>query len=67
MSRPFFLPLDDYRSFQVAHIWVIDPIKRVGWDCSDGNWTELNRFQAAGRPVYLDLSELFAQLDEAEA
>ncbi len=59
--------IEDYRRFGVKHIWIVDPVKRQGWDCSDGNWSVNNRFQLAGTPVYLDLDELFQRLDEAEA
>jgi Uma2 family endonuclease len=59
--------IEDYRAFQVPNIWIVDPIKRIGWDCSDGNWTRKERFEVAGSPIYLDLPELFKELDEAEA
>lgn len=59
--------IEDYCGFQVPSIWVVDPIKRLGWDCSDGNWTRKERFEVAGSPIYLDLSELFKELDAAEA
>jgi Uma2 family endonuclease len=59
--------IEDYRSFQIANIWIVDPIKRLGWDCSDGNWTRKDRFEIAGAPIYLDLNDLFKELDAAEA
>ena len=59
--------IDDYREFQVPNIWVVDPIKRLGWDCSDANWTRKERFEIAGSPIYLDLRDLFKELDAAEA
>jgi Uma2 family endonuclease len=59
--------IEDYRQFGVPHIWIVDPVKRRGWDCSDGNWTQKTRFEATGSPVYLDLDELFKELDAAEA
>jgi Uma2 family endonuclease len=59
--------IEDYRQFKVPHIWVIDPVKRSGWDCSDGNWLRKNRFEVAGAPIYLDLDDLFRELDAAEA
>jgi Uma2 family endonuclease len=59
--------IEDFRQFGVANIWIIDPAKRLGWDCSDGNWTAKSRFELAGAPVYLDLDELFRELDAAEA
>jgi Uma2 family endonuclease len=59
--------IEDYRRFQIPHIWVIDPAKRFGWDCSDGNWLRKSRFEVAGSPIYLDLDHLFRELDAAEA
>jgi Uma2 family endonuclease len=59
--------IDDYCAFQVPHIWVVDPLKRIGWDCSDSNWTRKDRFEVAGSGIYLDLHELFSELDVAEA
>lgn len=59
--------IEDYRQFGVSHIWIVDPALRRGWDCSDGNWMAKARFEIAGSPIYLDLAELFAELDAAEA
>jgi Uma2 family endonuclease len=58
--------IDDYRVFQIPNIWIIDPVKRIGWDCSDGNWTRKSRFEIPSSPLSLDLSELFQDLDSAE-
>jgi Uma2 family endonuclease len=59
--------IEDYRNFQVANIWTVDPIKRLGWDCSDGNWARKDRFEVAGTQIYLGLNDLFKELDAAEA
>ena len=59
--------IEDYRSFQVPNIWIVDPIKRIGWNCSDGNWTRKDRFEVASAEIYLDLHDLFKELDDAEA
>jgi Uma2 family endonuclease len=59
--------IEDYRHFGVRHIWIVDPVKRCGWDCSDGNWILKTRFELADSPAYLDLGELFQELDAAEA
>jgi Uma2 family endonuclease len=59
--------IDDYRQFGIGHIWVVDPIKRMGWNCSDGNWLRQSRFEISGSPIYLELEELFRELDAAEA
>jgi Uma2 family endonuclease len=59
--------IEDYRRFEVPHIWIVDPPRRIGWDCSDGNWIRKSLFEIGGSPIYLDLKELFYELDEAEA
>lgn len=59
--------IEDYRSFGVPHIWVVDPAQRIGWDCSDGNWIRRMRFEVSATPIYLDLNQLFRDLDAAEA
>jgi Uma2 family endonuclease len=59
--------IEDFRQFGVPHIWIVDPVKRHGWDCSDGNWMVKNRFELPNSPIYLDLGELFKELDAAEA
>lgn len=59
--------VEDYRRFAVPNIWAVDPVQRIGWDCSDGNWSRKHRFAVAGLPIYLDLEELFRDLDTAEA
>jgi Uma2 family endonuclease len=59
--------IEDFRQFGIPHIWIVDPAKRRGWNCSDGNWIVKNRFELADSPIYLDLEELFKELDKAEA
>lgn len=59
--------IEDYRRFQIPYIWVVDPAKRIGWDCSDGNWLRKDRFEVSDAPIYLDLLQLFRDLDAAEA
>jgi Uma2 family endonuclease len=56
----------DYIDFKVANIWVIDPKKRIGWDCTSGDWIRKNRFEIEASPIYLSLDELFRQVDANE-
>ena len=55
--------IDNYRAFGVPHIWIVDPIARAAWDASDGTWTRCARFEVSATEIYLDISELFSQLD----
>ncbi len=59
--------MSNFRSFGVPNLWVVDPETRSGWDLSDGNWVLKERFEVAGSPIYLSLSELFARIDEDNA
>lgn len=58
--------IEDFINFQVPNVWVIDPIRRIGWNCSDGNWIRQERFEVPGTPIYLSLGELFRRIDEEE-
>jgi Uma2 family endonuclease len=59
--------LNNFREFGVANLWVVDPQTRSGWDLSDGSWVRKERFEVAGSPIYLSLSELFQKIDEDNA
>jgi Uma2 family endonuclease len=59
--------LNNFRSFGVPNLWVVDPQTRLGWDCSDGNWVRTDRFEVANSPVYLSLPELFQKIEEDNA
>lgn len=54
--------LEDYRSMGVRNIWVLDPATRTGFDWSAG-WQERQRFEVAATPIYIDVRELFGNLD----
>jgi Uma2 family endonuclease len=56
----------DYIDFGVANIWVIDPKKRIGWDCTSGDWIRKHRFEVEASPIHLSLDELFRQVDANE-
>jgi Uma2 family endonuclease len=56
----------DYMDFGVANIWVIDPKKRIGWDCTNGDWIRKGRFEVEASAIYLSLDELFRQVDAKE-
>jgi len=59
--------MNNLREFGVPNLWVVDPATRSGWDLSDGNWVNKERFEVAGSPIYLSLPELFAKIDEDNA
>ena len=45
--------LADYIDFGVANIWFVDPRKRIGWDCTSGDWIRKHRFEVEASPIYL--------------
>jgi len=59
--------MNNFRSFGVPNLWVVDPETRSGWDLSDGNWVRKERLEVANSPIYLSLPELFAQIDQDNA
>jgi Uma2 family endonuclease len=58
--------IDDYVDFGIPKIWIIDPKKRIGWDCTTGDWIRKDRFAVKPSPIYLALDELFRQVDANE-
>jgi Uma2 family endonuclease len=53
----------DYREMGVRHIWVVDPQSRGGYDCSSGSWIETTSFNVENSPITVDLSIIFAELE----
>ena len=56
--------IQNYIEFGVPNVWVVDPRKREGWNCGDGNWIRAERFEVQDSPIYLSLNELFRKIDE---
>jgi Uma2 family endonuclease len=54
--------LDDYRAMGVASIWVIDPMRRKAYDCSQDIWQPVDRLVATP-PVDIPLDPLWKKLD----
>lgn len=56
--------LDDYRSMDIANIWVIDPMRRKAYDCSHGGWQPTDRLLIRDCPVDIPLDPLWKKLHE---
>jgi Uma2 family endonuclease len=56
--------LDDYRAMGVANIWVIDPMRRQAYDCSQGGWQPVDRLAIANSPVEIPLDPLWKKLQQ---
>jgi Uma2 family endonuclease len=58
---------DEYRTFGIEHVWVIDPYARVAY-CGTGSGLELVRsgeLTIPGTPIRIVPEDLFAELDRA--
>ena len=57
--------VDDYRSFGIAHISVLDPVKRGAYVCTSGDFREPENKQltVTRSAIRIPLAELFAELD----
>lgn len=52
----------DYWAMGVETVWIIDPKTRSGRMCSGDEWVRAQRLEVAGTPIYVELDELFGQL-----
>jgi Uma2 family endonuclease len=59
--------VDDYLSFGIQHIWILDPVARLGYVCSRTGFQEPEGevLTVPGTPIRLVLSELFDQAAQA--
>jgi len=47
----------------VQNVWVIDPINKIGYDCSTPAWLPVEEFRVAGTPIFFRLSDLWSELE----
>lgn len=55
--------LGDYRNMGIRNVWVIDPINRIGYDCSTPAWLPVEEFRVNGTPIFFRLSDLWTELE----
>jgi Uma2 family endonuclease len=55
----------DYQKMGVGTVWIIDPKTRTGRMCSGPEWKEASRLEVKQTPLYVDLKEIFSQLNPA--
>ena len=53
----------DYLRIGVRMVWVIDPETRSGRMCDGAAWTSAECLSVPGTPIYVDLPQLFSQLN----
>ena len=56
--------LDDYRAMGVANVWVIDPMRRKAFDCSQGEWQPVEKLLISDRALEISLDPLWEKLEE---
>jgi Uma2 family endonuclease len=52
----------DYREMGVETVWILDPKTRIGRMCIGAQWIEAKRPTFAGTPLYVELDEIFSQI-----
>jgi Uma2 family endonuclease len=52
----------DYREMGVETVWIVDPKTRTGRMCIGAQWIEAKRLTVAGTPLYVELDEIFSQI-----
>jgi hypothetical protein len=55
---------EDSDRMGIPNHWVIDPETRTGLVRQGGEPTPVMRFEVPGTPIYMEIAQLFAQLDE---
>jgi Uma2 family endonuclease len=59
------LKIDDYLTFGVRHIWLIDPRRRKAWSYTNEGKRESSAILTTSEPLLtLNLDEIFATLDD---
>jgi len=58
--------IEDYLSFGVQHVWIIDPDSRKGWSYTrQGKWESTEVLATSNPRLTLSLKEIFDELSEA--
>jgi Uma2 family endonuclease len=54
----------DYLNMGVRAVWIIDPASRTGRQCIGDTWTAADTLEVPGTSIQVNLSKLFADLDD---
>jgi len=54
--------IEDYRSFGVENIWILDPGTRRGYNCRPSGLLEATHFEISNTPIQLVLADVFARM-----
>ncbi len=61
--------VDDYAAMGIAHIWIIDPLRRIAYIGSTNGFRRIedNKLAIPDTNIAITLSEVFAELDDLDA
>ncbi len=61
--------LDDFVAMGAENLWIVDPGDRSASTYTRSGMKPLEgtRLEIAGSPIYLDVAQIFAELDQAKA
>ncbi len=54
----------DYIGMGIENIWLIDPQTRRCSVRRDATWRDVERFEVADSPIYVDMNQIFARYDK---
>jgi Uma2 family endonuclease len=57
----------DYLQMGVKVVWIVDPKTRSGRMCLENRWVAARRLEVGNTPIYVDLDQLFDQIDMPSA
>ncbi len=57
---------EDYFRMGVSTVWIIDPKTRTGRMCDRTAWISSPRLEVSNSPIYVELPEIFANLDRSK-
>jgi len=57
---------EDYFRMGVSTVWIIDPKTRTGRMSDRTAWTSSPRLEVSNSPIYVELPEIFANLDRSK-
>jgi Uma2 family endonuclease len=58
---------EDYLALGVHTVWIVDPKTRSGRMCVGNQWRSADRLEVAGTPIYVELTQIFSQIETPSA
>jgi Uma2 family endonuclease len=51
--------IDDYLSFGVPYVWILDPVTRQAWRCTPGGTQEVTELRTENPETLVPVRDLF--------